>query len=115
MTRYSSRWKVALLLALTLAAPLALAAEPRAPDETSMEVTAPSLWGLLDNIWQFLSSSVWSKCGGMADPNGLCKSQPPGNGSSKCGGSADPFGGCGSQPASPGTSSDNGASADPDG
>jgi hypothetical protein len=113
MTRYSSRWKAAaLLLALTLAAPLALASEPRAP---TRPVEAPSFWGLLDKIRQFLSASVWNKCGGSADPDGLYKSQPPGNGSSKCGASADPNGLCKSQPAAPGASSDNGASADPDG
>jgi hypothetical protein len=116
MIQTSSRWKVAvLLLALSLAASLTSAAELRAPAQHGPRVEAPSLGGLLDDIWQFLSARVWSKCGGSLDPDGLCKSLPPSDGSSKCGGSADPDGRCSNQPATPSASSNNGGSPDPNG
>jgi len=116
MTRSSSRRKLAaLLLGLSLAAPLAAASKPRAPAETGADVAAPSLWDLLDKLWEFLSPGVWSKCGASPDPDGRCTSQPAGGGSwSKCGAMPDPNGGCASQPAS-GSSPNVGGSADPNG
>lgn len=96
MTRCSGRRKIAaLVLGLSLTGPLAAASNPRAPTETGAEVTAPSLWALLDKLWEFLSAGSRSKCGAMPDPNGGCASQPVSGGSS--------------------TSPDAGASADPDG
>jgi hypothetical protein len=90
MTRSSVRRKIAVaLLGLFLVASLASAAERRTRSDAGAGIAGPSLWGLLDEIWRFLSSpSVWSKCGGSADPNGACKSQPAGGGSS-----ATPFAG----------------------
>lgn len=119
MTRFSSRRKIAaLLLGLSLAAPLASASPPRTPSRPGPRIEALSLGGLLEEIWQFLSSGVRSKCGGSLDPSGGCASQPPGTGSwNKCGASADPDGKCTSQPPGSGSSStpDAGASADPSG
>lgn len=123
----SSRRKIAaLLLGLSLAAPLASASVLRAPNEAAARVEAPSLLGWFDEVWQFLSSKLWSKCGASPDPDGACKSQPHSSGSTdagssagpKCGGSPDPNGACKNLPPSNGSSSstsDAGGSADPNG
>jgi hypothetical protein len=95
MTSFTSRRIfAALLLGLTLAAPMAAASKPRAASETRPEVAATSLSGLLDRLWGLFSLGVHRKCGAMADPNGSCTSQPTSGAStpSDAGASADPNG-----------------------
>lgn len=88
----SSLWKVVfvLILAVVLAAPALLAAEPQSGFEPA-ESTRTSR-GFLAEAWSFLAR-IWTENGCIADPNGRCQPDP-------------------------GTSSitgDNGCAADPDG
>jgi hypothetical protein len=95
MTSFTSRRIfAALLLGLTLAAPIAAASKPRAPSETRAEVTAASWSGLLDRLWGLFSLGEHSKCGASPDPDGRCTSQPTSGAStpSDAGALADPNG-----------------------
>lgn len=65
MSSPSSRRRIAvLLLALVLAAPWSLAAEPRFEQREAA-------WSLFDRLWGALTS-LWSENGCTLDPNGKC-------------------------------------------
>lgn len=113
MPRFSSRCKIAVafLLAIALAAPWVSATEIRGRAEPRVQqLPAASLWGLLGPVWKAVSS-LWTKNGGSADPDGSSSLW------TKAGASADPDGKPATQPPTTSTTptSDNGGSADPNG